>query len=70
MDAQSPYVSFALRSISVVWPLANPLIALRLKSCGGSLDADQALVMNLLVASSDAQVHAARREGTHCPRID
>ena len=50
--------------------LQKRLIAFLLKSCGWTLDADQALVVKLLVASSAAPIHAARREGTNCYRND
>ena len=60
VGAQPPYVSLARRNISVVCAYAKPSIALLLRSCGWSFDADQALVMNLLVASSDAFSDAGR----------
>ena len=67
---RAPYVSFALGDFSVSRGLAKRLIAFLLKSCGWTLDADQALVVKLLVASSAAPIHAARREGTNCYRND
>ena len=57
-------------NIGILWAVAKLSIVLQYRSSGWSTDADQALVMTLVVPFSDAPIQAARREGTNCYRND